>query len=171
MQQPIEDNHEIDESWQRNVGIGPLWIREMITGMYAGQVEPADAIMFIGEVWRDMAPYCESYKHTGQPWSALAVAWAFTRAHVRPPKDKFLDPEAWRRWGFDVKSYELGAVACTENQVGLCYESTDNQLYMVSTNDAGAIAIVAVPLANVMAYRWPAPEDYRTGYYPDDDRK
>ncbi len=169
--QQDDDNLEDGEILQPDADRGPLWIREMITGMYMGQVDPADAITFIGEVWSDMAPYCEGYKHTGQPWSALAVAWAFTRAHVRPPKDKFLDPEAWRRWGFDVKGHELGAVACTENQVGLCYEATDSQLYMISTNDAGEIAVVAVPLENVMAYRWPAPEDYRTGYYPDDDRK
>jgi uncharacterized protein (TIGR02594 family) len=117
-----------------------------------------------------MKAYADAYQHDSTPWCGVAAAWAVSKASIRPPKE-YMASAAWRSWGYDIKTFEFGAIACLEGHVAFAYEHVDNTIYLLGGNQSDAVTIMPASPAEVLAWRWPAPEDYRTGYYPADDRK
>lgn len=171
----------IDELPEHDPDHGPMWLQFMVKAIGTKEKPGAadnpmiiDAAAFVGRTWPDMADYCKTYKHDSTPWCGLATAWAVTKARIRPPfrkgsDGKFLASAAWREWGFDVKTFERGAIACLEGHVALCYEQEGSTTYLVGGNQGDAITIMPVKTVSILAYRWPAPEDYRTtwNYQPE----
>jgi uncharacterized protein (TIGR02594 family) len=125
----------------------------------------------IAEHWPDMAEYCATYIHDSTPWCGLAAAWGVTKANIRPPVNEFLASSSWRKWGFDVKGPEFGAIACLDSHVAFVYDTDGSTVHLLGGNQSDMVNIIPVAANTILTYRWPAPEDYRVGYYPEDDRK
>ena len=156
---------------------GPLWMRWMLQANgvkeYPGSANNpmiVGAAQFVGRCNPSLQDYCDSYKQDATPWCGLAVAWAFAKANVRPPEE-FLSSSVWRSFGFDVKSPEYGCVVCLDGHVGLFHHQEGSTIYLAGGNQSDMVTITPFKESQIIACRWPAPEDYKTGYYPDDDRK
>jgi uncharacterized protein (TIGR02594 family) len=155
---------------------GPAWLRHMVRVIGTKEQPGAadnpmiiDAAAFIGMQFPELKAYSATYKHDETPWCGLAAAWGVTKAGIMPPME-YLASVKWREWGYDVKSAERGAIACLDGHVAYVYLDLGSTIYLVGGNQSDAVTVMPVNASSVLAYRWPAPEDYRTGYYPDDDR-
>jgi uncharacterized protein (TIGR02594 family) len=120
----------------------------------------------IGEIYPEMADYCNSYRHDSIPWCGLTEAYCMASVGVRPPfgekdTDKFLWVGAWP----DDPNYvrlkvpRLGALVCLTRSGGghiTTYEATSGANYMCrGGNQSDAVNLKAFPQSNVTALLWP----------------
>ena len=149
----------------------PLWMQWMFkadgTKEYPG--EPNNPMIMrsvevIAERWPDLASYARTYREDATPWCGLAAAWAMTKANIKPPKE-FLSSKAWRTFGFDIKTPELGCVVCLESHVALFHHQTGSTIYLMGGNQSDMVNLCPFKESEIVACRWPNPEDYHANDY------
>lgn len=128
------NNNDIEQP-EIDPDAGPLWMQHMVNASLGSQFEGG-----------------------GEPSGVFVVAWAMTKANVRPPK--FAQPAAWCAFGFDIKTPEYGCVVCVGDYVGLFSHQIATTVYLMGALPNGTIGLRAFAESEITACRWPDPEDF-----------
>lgn len=123
-----------------------------------------------GPLWMQILMRAIGVTLEGVKTSTDAVTWALKESAIRPPED-YADFSRWTQWGFDVKSPEYGCVIVMPNFVGMFQRQEGPDIYLVGVHGEGSpVSVAAYDEEALVACRWPAGEDFLSGYYPRDER-